>query len=298
MEARIFKNPGDFKVSLEARLKQRARARGTLVDRTRMLFVFDRFLARITRRFADTVVLKGGLALELRLRRARATKDVDLRMAGSPEGLLPRLQEAGLLDLGDYLRFEVQIDDENPAIEDAIYEGTRFKATCKLAGRLYGGPFGVDIGFGDPILGPPGEVVGLDYLDFIAVAPPSVRLYPVETHIAEKLHAYTRPRVRENSRVKDLPDLALLAGVQPLAAARLRAALAQTFSFRDTHAIPTAIPAPPETWPAAYEHMARDNALPWATLDEVTEAVRRFLDPVLASDLALTWSPEAWQWSA
>jgi hypothetical protein len=32
-----------------------------------------------------------------------------------------------------------------------------------------------------------------------------LRLYPRETHVAEKLHAYTLPRRRENSRVRDLP---------------------------------------------------------------------------------------------
>jgi hypothetical protein len=43
--------------------------------------------------------------------------------------------------------------------------------------------------------------------------------------IAEKLHAYTLPRARPNSRLKDLSDLALLASVQSLDAKRVRAAL-------------------------------------------------------------------------
>jgi hypothetical protein len=59
------------------------------------------------------------------------------------------------------------------------------------------------------------------------IAPPTLRLYPIETHIAEKLHAYTMPRARPNSRVKDLPDLALLGTAQPIEAKRLRAALEQ-----------------------------------------------------------------------
>jgi hypothetical protein len=33
------------------------------------------------------------------------------------------------------------------------YEGLRFRAECRLAGKLYGQPFGVDVAFGDPILG-------------------------------------------------------------------------------------------------------------------------------------------------
>jgi hypothetical protein len=63
----------------------------------------------------------------------------------------------------------------------------RFPAECRLAGKQYGQPFGVDITFGDPMF---------------------------ETHTAEKPHAYTMPRARLHTRVKDLPDIALLATLQ------------------------------------------------------------------------------------
>lgn len=268
------------------------------MGRLRMLVVFDRFLARLQSQLGEAVVLKGGLALELRLTRARTTKDVDLRMTGSSAALLPRLQDAGLLDLGDYLRFEIQVAADQPEIDEAVYEGQRFRVTCLLAGRPYGDPFGLDIAFGDPMLGLPQEVLAPDHLEFIGIPPPRLRVYPIETHIAEKLHAYTRPRSTPNSRVKDLPDLALLASAQPLMARRLRAALAQTFSFRDTHHVPSALPAPPEAWRVPYERIAHTNDLAWTTLERVTEAVRHFLDPVLVRDGPLVWSPEAWRWDA
>ena len=95
-----------------------------------------------------------------------------------------------------------------------IYDGLRFQATCTMAGKPYGQPFGVDVGFSDPILGAPDVVTAEDRLGFAGITPPTLRLYPIETHIAEKLHAYTLPRARPNSRLKDLPDLALLAGVE------------------------------------------------------------------------------------
>jgi len=60
------------------------------------------------------------------------------------------------------------------------------------------------------------------------------------------------PRPRPNSRVKDLPDLALLATAQPLDAKRLREALEQTFAFRKTHALPTAVPALLPAWTTPY----------------------------------------------
>jgi hypothetical protein len=59
-----------------------------------------------------------------------------------------------------------------------IYDGLRFQATCRMAGRLFGQPFGVDIGFGDPILGAPDIVTADDTLGFAGIAPPTLRLYP------------------------------------------------------------------------------------------------------------------------
>ena len=52
---------------------------------------------------------------------------------------------------------EVIRDAEQPTIqnESMRYEGLRFRAECRLAGRLYGQPFGVDVVFGDPLVGEP-----------------------------------------------------------------------------------------------------------------------------------------------
>jgi hypothetical protein len=244
-------------------------------------------------------MVKGGLALELRLERARTTKDVDLRMVGSPDDILAKLQEAARRDLADFMTFEVGPDEEHPEIqnEGMQYDGLRFRAECKLAGKLYGQPFGVDVAFGDPILGEPEVVVAEDVLAFAGIAPPPLRLYPIETHIAEKLHAYTMPRRRPNSRVKDLPDIALLATAHAVDARRLRAALEQTFTFRKTHPLPAVLPDPLSAWATPYAAMAREDQLVWPTLDDVTSAAKAFLDPVLAGDLDATWDPDTWAWT-
>jgi hypothetical protein len=69
------------------------------------------------------------------------------------------------------------------------------------------------------------------------------------------------PRQRPNSRVKDLPDLALLATTKELEASRLRAAMAQTFAFRGTHPVPDALPSPPPSWAEPYAAMAASDRL-------------------------------------
>lgn len=298
MTVQTYPSPESFKQALEQRLRTSAKT-GAEFARKRQLLVFDRFLARVVAVLGDTTMLKGGLVLELRLDRARTTKDVDLRMVGSPDDILAKLQEAARRDLADFMTFEVGPDEEHPEIqnEGMQYDGLRFHAECKLAGKLYGQPFGVDVAFGDPILGEPEVVVAEDVLAFAGIAPPPLRLYPIETHIAEKLHAYTMPRRRPNSRVKDLPDIALLATAHAVDARRLRAALEQTFTFRKTHPLPAVLPDPLSAWATPYAAMAREDQLVWPTLDDVTSAAKAFLDPVLAGDLDATWDPDTWAWT-
>jgi hypothetical protein len=298
MTVQTYPSPESFKQALEQRLRTSAKT-GADFARKRQLLVFDRFLARVVAVLGDTTMVKGGLALELRLERARTTKDVDLRMVGSPDDILAKLQEAARRDLADFMTFEVGPDEEHPEIqnEGMQYDGLRFRAECKLAGKLYGQPFGVDVAFGDPILGEPEVVVAEDVLAFAGIAPPPLRLYPIETHIAEKLHAYTMPRRRPNSRVKDLPDIALLATAHAVDARRLRAALEQTFTFRKTHPLPAVLPDPLSAWATPYAAMAREDQLVWPTLDDVTSAAKAFLDPVLAGDLDATWDPDTWAWT-
>jgi hypothetical protein len=297
MTARTYSSPASFKQALEQRLRSSVSG-GTAFARKRQLLVFDRFLARIVVELGDAVTLKGGLVLELRLARARTTKDVDLRFVGSADNVLAQLQQAGRRDLGDFMTFEVGPDEDHPDIRNdgTQYEGKRFRAECKLAGKLYGQPFGVDVAFGDPMLDEPETLVAEDVLSFAGIPPPTLRLYPVETHLAEKLHAYTMPRHRPNTRVKDLPDIALLATARTLDAKRLREALEQTFAFRNTHPLPLQLPDPMPTWAGPYAAMAREDELTWPTLDVVTKAAQAFLDPVLAGDLDARWDSASWHW--
>lgn len=297
MSIRQYKTPSAFKQALEDRLKDASRTSGTPLNRIRQQLVFDRFLTRVFAILGDSVVLKGGIVLELRLARARSTKDVDLRCAGRPELLLEQFQEAGRLDLGDHLLFEVESGSHGGLIdgEGMVYEGRRFRVQGRLAYKPYGHPFGVDAAFGDVLVGTPEVIAGSDILAFAGVPRSSLRVYPRETHVAEKLHAYTLPRQRENSRVKDLPDLALLAQTGAFSRGLLRTALEKTFSFRGSHPLMEALPPPPASWLPVYEYLARNDRLPWSTLADVYRAASAFLDPVLKSG-GETWSPDRWRW--
>ncbi|HRI10443.1 MAG TPA: nucleotidyl transferase AbiEii/AbiGii toxin family protein [Nannocystaceae bacterium] len=284
-------------MALEGRLRGPAGS-GAVLARARQLLVFERFLARVFYVLGDTVTLKGGLVLEFRLDRARTTKDVDLRWMGAAEDMLERLQGAGRLDFGDFMHFEIERNRKRPEIDGdgAVYGGQRFVAKCLLGNEPYGNPFGVDVGVGEPMLGAPEIMEAVDRLGFVGIPPPQFRVYPVETHVAEKLHAYTLPRAGVNGRVKDLPDLALLAQVRTLERTRVDQALQQTFGFRASHEIPTELPEPPSVWATPYAALAREHHLPWGTLEAVAAAARAFLNPVLQRKAQTTWDPVAWSW--
>lgn len=292
-----YVTPQAFKVALETRLRQNAQTGGVALSRVRQLLVFDRWLSRMVLELGDRFVLKGGVALEMRLTQARTTRDVDVRLSGRTTDLLSQLKVVAACETGDHLSFTVVPDRHHPTIQGdgVIYQGQRFRVQAHLAGRQYGDPFGLDVAHGDPILRAPDLVTAGDWLAFVGIAPAVVPVIPRESHVAEKLHAYTLPRDRENSRIKDLPDLALLARTGPFLAADVRQAIRQTFAFRKTHAVPEQVPSPPPAWADAYRTMARDDGLPWPLLDAVLEAARCFLDPVLSGSEG-TWDPTSSSW--
>src|SRR5687767_9657275 len=96
-----YATPDAFKHALETRIRHHAARSSVDMGHFRQLLVFDRFLARVFAELGERAVLKGGVVLELRLERARATRDVDLWLAGNPEHVLEQLRKAARRDLGD-----------------------------------------------------------------------------------------------------------------------------------------------------------------------------------------------------
>lgn len=293
-----YATPVAFRTALEHRLRDRAAKQGTDLSRLRQILVFERFLERAFRVLGPHAVLKGGAALELRIARARTTRDIDLRVFGEPDSVLELLRAAGREDLGDWLSLEIGPDLEHPEIEaeGLRYGGRRFRAEARIAGVPFGLPFGVDIAFAEPFHGDAETVVGSDLLEFVGVSRPSFLIYPIEAHIAEKLHAYSLPRARPNSRVKDLPDIALLSTIREIDSATLLAAIANVFDRRATHPRPANVAPPPDFWAPVYARMAKTDRLPWKDVAEVHAAARAFLDPVLSGSVGF-WRTDRAEWS-
>ena len=69
-----------FRRALEDRLKLIAQKERAALERLRRGVTFDRLLARLFGRDDAPWVLKGGYALEIRIKEARATRDIDLAL--------------------------------------------------------------------------------------------------------------------------------------------------------------------------------------------------------------------------
>jgi len=74
-----YETPKALRTALEQRLLTRSQATGISLDRLRRRVLFERIVARLQAAEPGLWVIKGGMALEVRLRDdARLTKDLDL----------------------------------------------------------------------------------------------------------------------------------------------------------------------------------------------------------------------------
>ena len=122
--------------------------------------------------------------------------------------------------------------------------------------------------------------------------------YPLTQQIAEKLHAYTRPRSSgESSRVKDFIDILLFAELGEINSDGLLKAIQATFQFANTHLVPTKIPPPPEGWAQVFARVADEVGLGDVTLNWSFSRIQQFLDPVLSGTVVGSrWDAASWSW--
>jgi len=289
-----YNSGGAFRRALETRLRDQSLHSGVPLVRLRKMVAFERLLARLTTEQPEAWLLKGGLALQWRMGdRARTTKDLDMLLVASIEDVHAALVRAALLDLGDWFRYLVQRPSENstPAAAES-----RFLVQSLLDGRSFE-TFHLDVGRGDPVIEPAEPLAAPSLLEFADIEPAIVLCYPVTQHIAEKVHAYTRPHLSgESSRVKDLVDILLIASMQPIDAASLRQAIQATFDVRSTHPLPSVLPDPPANWTVPFRRLAGEVGLKNSSLADGVKLAQSFLDPVLQGQARGQWNPSAWEW--
>ena len=220
---------------------------------------------------------------------------MDLGRQDSEEEATADFVAAQSIELGDYFTFVVERTKKLDVTEGAA---VRYHVTAELAGR----PFEdvtVDVSFGEALIADPELVRGPELLSFAGVPPAEVPVLPLEQHVAEKVHAYTRSYAggRVSTRVKDLIDLVIISSLFGFQAGRLRRALEATFDARSTHPLPPSLSPPPSQWRAAYRRIAAEVGLD-PDMSQGYGRVKGFLDPILSAAVPddARWKPARQSW--
>ena len=272
--------------SFRARLLDLSRQRGEDFQFVLGRWMIERFLYRLSvSPHKEGFVLKGAMLFAAWTGKAyRPTRDLDLLGWGSPDvdRLVTAFREVSMIDGGDGLVFEPARIKGERIKEDAEYEGVRVRVPASLDGaRLL---LQVDVGFGDAVEPPPGE---LTFPVLLPAPAPRLWAYPPEAVVAEKLHAMVLLGIA-NSRMKDFYDLCTIAESFSFDLPTLARSVRVTFERRRT-AVPTDQPfaftsefledgTKRVQWQAFIKRIGVPTDL---TLAQVGERIREFLLPVL-----------------
>jgi hypothetical protein len=253
-----YKTPQAFRTALEQRLLSRSKETKVSLDRLRRRVLFERIVSRLQAAEPGQWVLKGGMALEVRLLdKARLTKDIDL--GADAEELRARLVEALAMAVdGD--EFTLIVEPVKQLMED---DGGHLTWRVKVAAELAGWPFGtvqVDVSPRPHELDATDLLPLPNSLEFAGILAPLVEIVDVHRHAAEKFHGMLRDYSdRDNTRVRDLVDLVILTEHELLDAPALAAAIRLVWSERDDASPPATLPSLPPSWLGRYERLVAEH---------------------------------------
>ena len=217
-------------MSLKARLKNYARENKIAAQVVLQNYMFERFLARLSRsEYKDKFVIKGGMLIAAIVGLdTRSTMDLDTTLKNLPltkDEILKAVDTIRRIDLGDDVSFEI-ISIE-PIRDDDPYGGycvriDAFYDTIKMA-------LSVDISTGDVIT--PSAIL----YEFDGIFEEDLKIelwgYNIETVLAEKVETILRRGVF-NTRPRDYYDVYILSTTQQYDRLLFEEALAATADYR------------------------------------------------------------------
>lgn len=253
-------------------------------------------LARYRQEGEPVFELKGGAAIELRLRRPRphsaspsvstgvrprATKDLDVTFRGEAAALQTAVEQA-LQDPHPEFRFRAELETpEATAMR-------RFRVRVSYLQRGIGGmpapkelnsvKLEVSCYEGTPY--PSDLVPAYSLKPFGIEGPTHLPCLPLPKQIAQKLHAVTETPDgdRRNQRFRDLVDIVMLSVLVP-PSPELRTVCEETFQIRGRHGWPPAVIAHPE-WIAPLEQRAVEMGLETTKAEEIVAFVQRYVTEI------------------
>ena len=237
-------------------------------------------LERATGPDGPRFIVKGGVALELRLRdRARATKDIDIVLCDSAADLAEALEQALIGEAHQGFSFRrkgepLLLDNGAVNVEFAVtYRGQPWTSTS------------VDIARAEP------SEADVEWVDAIALTeafgvtgPAQLPCLPLRFHFAQKLHGMTLPPRpgKRNERFRDLIDLLLMETMVATDFGALRDACELVFSSRGTHEWPPNLEMVPAHWGEPFAQLAEELQLVEKDIATALARVRALVERILA----------------
>lgn len=286
-----MKNPiKNISASVKARLMNLAKAQKLEFNRVQLLYVQERFLARLALSpHREHFILKGGLYLYSRYGTlARPTKDMDFLARATTNDIVSvvrHIQEIVGIPLEDGIRFDPESVVGSIIKPDQEYEGVRVNVLGFLGSSRQS--LQVDIGFGDAITAGP---VSLEYpilLELDTLVIPNILAYSIETVVAEKFEAMVSLG-EINTRYKDFYDVWKISQTEALEGNILQQAIQATFKRRGT-----ALEGAKLIFTAEFAMQAqkqkqwdifrrRTDANAPETLKEILEEIKTLLEPIVS----------------
>jgi hypothetical protein len=238
-------------------------------------------LERSTGAAGPQFIVKGGVALELRLRnRARATKDIDVVLRDAEADLADTLEQAMTGD--PYQGFSFRRKGE-PLLLDNGAVNMEFAVTYR------GQPWtsiSVDVARAEASESDVEWLEAIVLTDAFGVTGPTLLpCLPLRFHVAQKLHGMTLPPRpgKQNERFRDLVDLLLMEALVTHDYAGFREACELVFRSRNTHPWPPNLEAMPSHWAAPFTRLAEELELRETDVDTALIRVRSFVERILTA---------------
>jgi predicted nucleotidyltransferase component of viral defense system len=280
-DAKHYTNAQNFRQALDERLKNMARQTNASINDLHRQVVFDRFLARLD---PERFVLTGGYSLELRLPKSRSTTDIDLYIRDQQilaanedeqrQAILYALRQQAENEIPDHFSFHVErILGKLHGPKDG---GIRCLVIARIDNKDYH-RFHVDVAVVPEEVLKPEYITPSDKLAFAGVESKPVATLQLEEIFANKIHAYSRSRLSENTRVEDIIDMALLIE-SGLDDKKTLYALGKVFAASAAHqTIPTTLKPPPTTWQKDFYELSQRRNLT-LSLEESFQRAKDFYE--------------------
>ncbi len=230
----MSKIPRNMAASVRDRLLNIAKQEKLNYDFILLMFMQERFLYRLSiSDYKDIFILKGGLIILSALNiKTRPTRDIDFlarNVSNDLEKSRIIFKEIAEIDINDGVKYDPESVEVERITEGADYNGIRVKVKAYIGSAKKN--LQIDLGFGDTVV--PDEIL-INYPGLLDFDPPNIKVYPLETVIAEKFESILSLSLI-NSRMKDFYDIYILSKEKNFSGEILFEAIKATLNNRKTN---------------------------------------------------------------